>query len=92
MTGLHQDAQEEDVREKFADFGQLKNVHVNLDRRTGYTKGYALIEYNSENDANSAIQSMNQEKFLGKELAVDWAFVGTSRVDTFAGKGLRGRR
>lgn len=92
MSGIHPDSQEEDVREKFADFGQLKNVHVNLDRRTGYTKGYALIEYNSESDAHSAIQSMNLAKFFGKELVVDWAFTGTSRVDTFTGKGLRERR
>jgi len=67
-------------------------VHLNLDRRTGYTKGYALIEYDSESDAQYAIQSMNCKKFFGKELVVDWAFIGTSRVDTFAGRGLRGRR
>ena len=91
VTGVHQDANEDDIRDVFGDFGLIKNLHLNLDRRTGYVKGYALIEYQSESEALVAIKSMHQKRFLGKDVSVDWAFVRGSRVDTFAGKGLHSR-
>ena len=62
------------MAEAFGDFGALTALHLNLDRRTGYVKGYALLEFAREEEARKCVEEGDGMEVLARPVRVDWAF------------------
>lgn len=80
IRGVHEEATEEDVSEFFSEYGSVSNVCVNMDRRTGFVKGYALVEFKIFEEANNARENLNETSLLNRTVYVDWGFTQASSV------------
>lgn len=45
VAGLNEEVTEEEVEDKFADFGKIREVRMNLDHQTGYVKVINIIYF-----------------------------------------------
>ena len=74
VRNIHEESNEEDIFDLFSDFGEILNLHLNLDHESGFVKGYAFIEYKTKEEGELAIKEMNSKEYREKPLKVSWTF------------------
>merc|ERR1719340_331060 len=67
---------EDQVKELFTSFGQLKSFNLVKDATTGLSKGYAFFEYLDASITDQAIAGLNGMQLADKKLLVQRASVG----------------
>lgn len=72
VGNLSFDASEDQVREMFAEFGEIQSLAMINDRDTGRFRGFAFVEM-EDSAANAAIKALNGKEVGGRELNVNEA-------------------
>lgn len=73
VTGLSFYTSEKTLREAFEPFGELVEVKIIMDRISKRSKGYAFIEYTTEEAGGAALKAMNGQIINGWMIVVDVA-------------------
>ena len=66
-------AEQEDVTELFAQFGEVVNCALPLERDTGRKRGFAFIEMSDEATEEAAIEALQGAELMGRPLRINKA-------------------
>ena len=64
---------EDDLRQAFAEFGDVSRVNVITDRYTGQSKGFGFVEMANQSEAETAVAELNGTEFMGRNIRVNEA-------------------
>jgi RNA recognition motif-containing protein len=62
-----------DLEAWFAEYGTVQSAQVITDRDTGRSKGFGFVEMDSDDQAQAAIQGLNEKEYEGRRLTVNEA-------------------
>ena len=77
---------EQEVHEKFAEFGTIEQIDMIMDRDTGRFRGFCFVTM-EDSAANAAIEGLNGVSFGGRELKVNEAKPREPRQNSYGGGG-----
>lgn len=66
-------ASEDDLKQVFADYGEVKRVVLPTDRETGKMRGFAFVEMSSDAAEDAAITELDGAEWMGRQLRVNKA-------------------
>lgn len=73
-------------------FGEVLSVTVIMDKFSGRSKGFGFVEFANDDDAQKAIEGLNEKDMGGRPLKVNEARPMTDRPRSSMGGGGRGDR
>jgi cold-inducible RNA-binding protein len=78
---------EDQLREAFAQYGEVSEVNIIKDRETGRPRGFAFVEMANGNEATNAIKELNLREIDGRSITVNEARPKTDRPRRSGGGG-----
>lgn len=63
----------DELREIFEPHGPVESATVIIDRKSGRSRGFGFVEYESEDSARSAIETLNGATLAGRDIVVSEA-------------------
>merc|ERR1712241_1058332 len=82
VFGLSLYTTERELEKEFSKFGPLEKVTVVLDGKTGRSRGFAFIYFESQEDAKAAKEAMSDQEIDGRRIRVDFSITKRPHTPT----------
>jgi RNA recognition motif-containing protein len=73
ISNLNYSVNDNELNELFAAFGTVTSAKVITDKFSGKSRGFGFVEMSDDNEANHAIEELNETDFKGKTIGVSVA-------------------
>ncbi len=73
VGNLSYDVAQDDLNTVFAEYGEVKRVHLPKDRETGRSRGFGFVEMNTEEEEEAAINALDGAEWMGRQMKVNKA-------------------
>jgi RNA recognition motif-containing protein len=70
VAKLNFKTRKEELEAAFAKFGQVTSAKIVRDKETGRSKGFGFVEMPNDNEANEAINGLNEKELDGRVIVV----------------------
>lgn len=70
IAKLSSSTTDEDLRNLFSEYGDVSSAKVIFDRVTGNSKRFGFVEMDNDDEANSAIEALNDYELDGSTIVV----------------------
>ena len=70
---------DEDLKQAFADYGEVISAKVITDKYSSKSRGFGFVEMKNDEEADKAIEELNNAEFDGKVMSVSIARPKTER-------------
>ena len=78
VGNLSGETTEDDLRQAFEAFGQVRSVNIVRDKASGESRGFGFVGMPTENEARTAISEMNGKDLQGQAVKVEEGRVKTN--------------
>ncbi|KAJ5155328.1 hypothetical protein N7492_008131 [Penicillium capsulatum] len=73
VGGLAWATTDDSLRDAFSEFGQVLDAVVLKDRESGRSRGFGFVTFSSPEEANAAIDGLNEQELDGRRVRVQAA-------------------
>lgn len=92
VGNLSYSVRDDDLQQRFAEFGSVESAKVMMDRDSGRSKGFGFVEMSTADQAQAAIRGMNGQSVDGRDMVVNEARPMEARPPRSGGGGFGGGR
>jgi cold-inducible RNA-binding protein len=89
VGNLSYQTMENDLQDYFSQAGAVTSVSLMLDKMTGKSRGFAFVEFATQDEATKAVEQLHNKEFQGRQLTVNIARPREERAPRWSG-GARG--